>query len=68
MSSRQFTWWRRFHGVVKLPKQYLYKGASELQQRIEFGEYEFDHLGREIYLEDLIYKSKADNIKDESPC
>lgn len=67
MSSRQFTWWRRFHGVVKLPKQYLYKGASELQQRIEFGEYEFDHLGREIYLEDLIYKSKADNIKDESP-
>ena len=38
--SRQFTWWRRFHGVVKLPKKYLFKGASELQQRIEFGEYE----------------------------
>ena len=39
--SRAFTWWRRFHGDVKLPKKYMYKGASQLQQRIEFGEYEF---------------------------
>ena len=23
MSSRQFTWWKRFHGVVKIPKQHL---------------------------------------------
>jgi hypothetical protein len=65
--SRQFTWWRRFHGVVKIPKQYLYKGASELLQRIEFGEYEFDHLGREVYLEDVIYQHKEDLIKKESP-
>lgn len=67
MSSRQFTWWRRFHGVVKLPKQYLYKGASELLQRIEFGEYECDHLGREVYLEDLIYDAKVEAIKKEKP-
>jgi hypothetical protein len=65
--SRQFTWWRRFHGVIKIPKSYLYKGASELLQRIEFGEYEFDHLGREVYLEDLIYQSKVDAVKKESP-
>lgn len=65
--SRQFTWWRRFHGVVKIPKQYLYKGASELLQRIEFGEYEFDHLGREVYLEDVVYQSKEDVVKKQSP-
>lgn len=67
MSSRQFTWWRRFSGVVKLPKSYLYKGASELQQRIEFGEYEFDHLGREVYLEDKIYEYKVAAIMKEKP-
>jgi len=65
--SRQFTWWRRFYGVVKLPKRYLFKGASELLQRIEFGEYEVDNLGREVYLEDLIYEAKVDAIKKESP-
>jgi len=67
MSSRQFTWWKRFHGVVKIPKQHLYKGASELLQRIEFGEYEFDHLGREVYLEDKIYEAKIEAIKKEKP-
>jgi hypothetical protein len=65
--SRQFTWWRRFGGTIKLPKKYLYKGASELLQRIEFGEYEFDHLGREIYLEDKIYEAKVEAIKKEKP-
>jgi len=65
--SRQFTWWRRFGGTVKLPKKYLYKGASELLQRIEFGEYEFDHLGREVYLEDKIYEAKVEAIKKEKP-
>lgn len=65
--SRQFTWWRRFAGVQKLPKKYLYKGASELLQRIEFGEYEFDHLGREVYLEDKIYEAKVDAIMKEKP-
>lgn len=64
---REFTWWRRFHGVVKLPKKYLYKGASELLQRIEFGEYEFNHLGREVYLEDKIFELKSNQIKEESP-
>lgn len=67
MSSRQFTWWRRFHGVIKVPKQYLYKGASEILQRIEFGEYECDHLGREIYLEDIIYEAKVEALKKERP-
>ena len=65
--SRQFTWWRRFGGVVKLPNKYIYKGASELLQRIEFGEYEFDHLGREIYLEDRIYEAKLEAVKKERP-
>ena len=65
--SRQFTWWRRFGGVVKLPNRYIYKGASELLQRIEFGEYEFDHLGREVYLEDRIYEAKLEAVKKERP-
>ena len=65
--SRQFTWWRRFGGVVKLPNKYIYKGASELLQRIEFGEYEFDHLGREVYLEDQIYEAKLEAVKKERP-
>ena len=57
--SRQFTWWRRFWGTRKIPKKYLYKGASELQQRIEFGEYEVDNLGREFYLRMLSTKSSV---------
>ena len=65
--SRQFTWWRRFWGVRKIPKQYLYKGASELLQRIEFGEFEVNTLGREIYLEDSIYDAEVKRIQKESP-
>ena len=65
--SRQFTWWRRFWGVRKIPKQYLYKGASELLQRIEFGEFEVNNLGREIYLEDSIYDAEVKRIQKESP-
>lgn len=64
---REFTWWRRFHGVMKVPKKYLYKGASEFLQRIEFGEFEFDHLGREYHLEDLIYEEKLAKVLEESP-
>lgn len=64
---RQFTWWRRFYSTQKLPKQYLFKGASELQQRIEFGEYEFNHLGREVYLEDAIYEAKLKQVIKASP-
>ena len=65
--SRQFTWWRRFWGTRKMPKQYLYKGASELLQRIEFGEFEVNNLGREIYLEDSIYDAEVKRIQKESP-
>ena len=64
---RAFTWWRRFHGVMKVPKQYLYKGASEFLQRIEFGEFEFDHLGREYHLEELIYEDKVIKVLEKSP-
>lgn len=65
--SRQFTWWRRFWGIRKIPKKYLYKGASELLQRIEFGEFEVDSLGREYMLEELIYEKKTSAIKEEKP-
>ena len=65
--SRQFTWWRRFWGTRKMPKQMLYKAASELQQRIEFGEYEVDELGREYHLEELIYEQKVAALKKEKP-
>ena len=65
--SRQFTWWRRFWGVRKIPKQYLFKGASELLQRIEFGEFEVNNLGREVRLEDAIHEAEIKKIKKESP-
>jgi|TARA_B100000768_G_scaffold144287_1_gene136766 hypothetical protein len=65
--SRIFTWWRRFHGGVKIPKKYLYKGASEFLQRIEFGEYEFNNLGREVHLEDAIHDAEIKRITKESP-
>ena len=63
--SRQFTWWRRFWGTKKMPKQMLYKAASELQQRIEFGEYEVDNLGREYHLEQAIFYKKAEALRKE---
>jgi hypothetical protein len=64
---KTFTWWRRFHSVVKLPKQALYKGAPELLQRIEFGEFEFNHLGREWYLEDKIFEQQINQLKIDKP-
>lgn len=64
---REYTWWRRFHSVQRIPKEYLYKGASELLQRIEFGEFECDHLGREVYLEDKIYEFKEQKLLEEKP-
>lgn len=45
----------------------LYKAASELQQRIEFGEYEVDNLGREYHLEELIFEQKEKALKKEKP-
>ena len=65
--SRQFTWWRRFWSTRKIPKQMLYKAASEFLQRIEFGEYEVCNLGREYYLEDAIYEEFCTNLKKEKP-
>ena len=65
--SRQFTWWRRFWGTRKIPKQMLYKAASEFLQRIEFGEYEVDNLGREYHLEDAIYEEFCTNLRKEKP-
>jgi len=65
--SRQFTWWRRFWGIRKIPKQHLYRGVSELLQRIEFGEFEVDSLGREFYLEDVILQKFCKDIRDEKP-
>ena len=64
---REYTWWRRFHSVQRIPKEYLYKGASELLQRIEFGEFEHDHLGREVYLEEKIYDYKEAKLLEEKP-
>jgi hypothetical protein len=64
---KTFTWWRRFHSVVKLPKQALYKAAPELLQRIEFGEFEFNHLGREWYLEDKIFEQQINQLKADKP-
>ena len=65
--SRQFTWWRRFWATRKMPKQMLYKAASELQQRIEFGEYEVDNLGREYMLEEAIFEQKEKALRKEKP-
>ena len=65
--SRQFTWWRRFWATRKIPKQMLYKAASELQQRIEFGEYEVDNLGREYMLEEAIFEQKEKALRKEKP-
>lgn len=65
--SRQFTWWRRFWGTQKIPKKYLYKAASELLQRIEFGEFEVDNLGREYYLEDAIFEQYCAELRAEKP-
>lgn len=64
---RQFIWWRRFHGIRKLTKYVLFKGTSELLQRIEFGEYEFNHLDKESLLEEAIYNYKIQQIKEKSP-
>ena len=61
---KEFTWWRRFHNAnYRLPKRYLYAGASELLQRIEFGEFEYCHLAMEEKLEDKIYDRYVEELK-----
>ena len=63
MSSRQFTWWRRFYSTLKLKTQHFWKGYSKLLQRIEFGEFEYNHLGYEMYLEDAIHEEQSKEIR-----
>jgi len=58
----QFTWWRRFWPTRKLAPQQFYKGGSKLLQRIEFGEFEFEPLSDEVYLEEEIYRLKCEEI------
>ena len=64
--SSQFTWWRRFYSTVKLEPKDFYKGASRLLQRIEFGEFEFNSLGIEVKLEDLIFEKQVEEMKLEN--
>lgn len=61
-NHRQFTWWRRFHAPIKLSKL-PWKGRSELIQRIDHGEYEYNHLGFEVYLEDKIFEHEKEQLK-----
>jgi hypothetical protein len=58
-------WWRRFYPVMKVPKKFLYKGAPELIQRIEFGEFDTDPLFVQAKLEEVLLQSKIDLINVE---
>jgi hypothetical protein len=58
-------WWRRFYPVMKVPKKFLYKGAPELIQRIEFGEFDTDPLFVQAKLEEVLLQSKIDLINTE---
>lgn len=58
----QWTWWRRFYPTQKLSKDQFFKGGSKLLQQIEFGEYEYDPLGQEVYLEEELYKIRCAEI------
>lgn len=60
-----FTWWRRFHTPFKLQPKHMWKGRSELLQRIEFGEYECDPLWQQAYLEDYIFQAKVAEIEEK---
>ena len=61
--SRAFTWWRRFYAPIKLPKQYYFKGLSPLLQRIEAGDFEFNHLHLECKLEEAVYESELQEVR-----
>jgi len=65
MSHRVFTWWRRFHTTIKLPKENKWKGYSELLQRIEWGEFEYDQLSEQTKLEERIFELECEQIKEE---
>lgn len=65
MSHRVFTWWRRFHTTLKLPKDQKWKGYSELLQRIEWGEFEYDQLSEQVKLEEKIFELECEQIRAE---
>lgn len=58
----QFTWWRRFYPTQKLSKEQFYTAGSKLLQRIEFGEFEYEPLSEETYLEEELYRLKCKEI------
>jgi hypothetical protein len=63
--AQMHAWWRRFYPVMKVPKKFLYKGAPELIQRIEFGEFDTDPLFVQAKLEEALLQSKIDLINTE---
>jgi len=65
MSNKQFTWWRRFHTPPQLPQHKIWKGHSDLLQRIEWGEFEYNQLSEQSQLEHVIFKNESDKIKSE---
>lgn len=66
MSFRQFTWWRRFYAPLKLQPKHLSKVRSELLQRIEFGEFEYDPLGEQSRLEPIIFEQQVAEYEAKS--
>lgn len=62
--SRQFTWWRRFHSTDHLSPAQMFKGASALLQRIEYGEYEMCPLWQQSYLEQEILETQTNELVD----
>lgn len=65
MSHRIFTWWRRFHTPIKLPKDQYWQAPSKLLQQIEFGEWEYDQLSEQVALEEAIYEKECEQIRKE---
>jgi hypothetical protein len=65
MSHRVFTWWRRFHTPVKLPKEMYWQAPSKLLQRIEFGEFEYNQLSEQTLLEEAIFEKECEEIRKE---
>lgn len=65
MSHRVFTWWRRFHSPIKLPKEAYWQGRSKLLQQIEFGEWDADQLGEQVELEEAIFEKECEQIRKD---
>ena len=65
MSHRVFTWWRRFHTPIKLPKEAYWQAPSKLLQRIEFGEFDYVQLSEQVMLEEAIYEKECEEIRKE---